>query len=238
MLLPSSCVLCGAAVPLRIASGTSVDRVFASTCPRCLASVEMIEGETCERCGRGLISEDGLCVRCRGRDGTNRNIALVEYRGTAKEVLATYKLAGHRRLSIAIADLLLARLESVLRHTVVVPVPSSPERRSVLGWDPVAALLCRIAAEVDLSVAPLLKRRRGRQQKELGFEERVDNARRLFATAGSGTILQRTCGCLESGRGLFLFDDVYTTGATIEACRSLLEEAGIPVSGSVTVAVD
>ena len=54
-------------------------------------------------------------------------------------------------------------------------------------------------------------------QKELNDRERLENLKRAFHLSKNKVKLKR----------LLLVDDIYTTGATIEACTQVLLQAGI-----------
>lgn len=197
-----------------------------------------MSGSVCGRCGRSLISEDILCTDCRIRGDTCNNRAAAEYRGRLREVIALYKLSGRRDLSSFLADLLVAGVGKEFFGGTVVPVPPSPQRFKRLGWDPVLELLRCLEKPLEIRIRPLLRRFPGPQQKELGYEERLLNAAAVFG-------LRRKADPISGGsvegpgsRSVVLFDDIFTTGATVSVCSRLLENAGFEVAGSVTLAVD
>ena len=74
---------------------------------------------------------------------------------------------------------------------------------------------------------PLYIKRRGRPQKELTREQRLQNARGAFGCR-PGTDL--------TGRRVLLIDDIITTGATASACTLALLEAGAVEVTAVAIA--
>ena len=74
---------------------------------------------------------------------------------------------------------------------------------------------------------PLYIKRRGRPQKELTREQRLQNARGAFGCR-PGTDL--------TGRRVLLIDDIITTGATASACALALLEAGAVEVTAVAIA--
>lgn len=231
-LFSGGCILCG---DLRSPGDSPL-------CPACRDECRTLSEPLCTRCGRPLVSEHLLCTHCRDRQDGCRNRAAVDYRGRLREVIALYKLSGRRELGAFLAGLLVAGVGEALSGKTVVPVPASSARLKELGWDPVVELLRRLEKPLSIRIRPLLLRFPGPQQKELGYEERLVNASALFGLRrqprrfvegppdGSATDPE--------ARSVILFDDIFTTGATVSVCRGLLEDASFEVAGSVTLAVD
>ncbi len=227
-LFPGCCTLCG-----RVSiSGHPV------LCSACRGECVPINGPVCGRCGRPLISEDTLCSRCRDRRDNCENRSAAEYRGRLQEVISLYKLSGNRELAGFLSALVLRAFGETPVERVVVPVPPSPQRLRALGWDPVSEVLRCVGKRLSIQVLPLLARTEGMQQKELGYEERRENANSLFSVRLEGRSPQAPAFRELGGSGVILFDDVFTTGATMSVCRRLLEAEGFKVTGSRTIAVD
>ena len=117
---------------------------------------------------------------------------------------------------------------------LVVPCPSTTAARRRRGGNLVDALAAGLAdgltaGGVPARMAPVLVRARGHDQVGLGARERSRNL------AGQVRVPARHAARL-AGRHVLVVDDVLTTGATIAACRSVLERAGAHVVGAVTLA--
>lgn len=231
-LFSGGCVLCGEVRR----SGVS------PLCPACTEECRAISEPRCIRCGRSLVSEHGVCTDCRDRQDGCKNRAAVDYRGCLRELITLYKLSGRRELGALLAGLLVAGVGDALFGKTVVPVPASPARLRGLGWDPVLDLLRRIEKPLSIRIQPLLLRFPGPQQKELGYDERLSNAASLFGlrrkAARSFAVAPATPPAPPQSRSVILFDDIFTTGATVSVCRGLMESAHLEVAGSVTLAVD
>ncbi len=227
-LLPGCCILCGSVS----FSG------YPGLCSVCRGDCVPINGPVCGRCGRPLISEDSLCSRCRDRPDNCENRSAADYRGRLREVISLYKLSGKKELAGFLSELLLPAFGETLVGKVVVPVPPSPQRLKGLGWDPVVEVLRCVEKRLSILILPLLVRNEGVQQKELGYEERRENARTLFSVRWGRRAPKAPAFRDPRSSGVVLFDDVFTTGATMSVCRRLLETEGLKVTGSLTIAVD
>jgi predicted amidophosphoribosyltransferase len=79
-----------------------------------------------------------------------------------------------------------------------------------------------------LPLARVLERGSSAQQKKLGRAERLDNAGSAF----------RMRPRARAPREALLIDDVFTTGATAEACAHALKNAGADSVSVLVLAVD
>jgi len=241
-VLPRSCVLCGRPLVLAWPSGPLARpdsprkkllalgerRPPPPLCPQCMGALHPITGPRCERCGIGLISEQGLCLRCRERDWSfDRVFALFSYEGAFKRLLTAYKFGDRRSLAPLFAALFAECIESRWPDRVLVPVPPRPGKLRERGWDQVESI-ARILERQGFVVRRILRRRGSSQQKRLGLRERRDNA--------------RTAYCLVRGASvpsdILLIDDVVTTCATAEACAAALRAAGAASVSVLALAAD
>ncbi|MCB0064406.1 MAG: ComF family protein [Caldilineaceae bacterium] len=99
----------------------------------------------------------------------------------------------------------------------VVPVPLHEKRRQERGYNQselLASAFCR-QSQLPLRSEWLMRRRATQSQVGLSATERQQNVASAF-------VADHTV----RGKRLILFDDVYTTGATIDACARALHTAG------------
>lgn len=107
--------------------------------------------------------------------------------------------------------------------TVLVPVPISAKRRRYRGFNQAEILADGLAKELGLSSARLVRRIRNTMpQSGLSPKERKKNL------AASLAWDEKEAGRLrELPEAVALVDDIFTTGATMEACTEVLQEQGI-----------
>ena len=112
-------------------------------------------------------------------------------------------------------------MRGFLSGATVVPVPLFRSRLRERGYNQAALLAEELARQVPrVRVEDLLLRRRDTgTQTKLKREAREKNMRRAFAV--------RRAGMLERTRRHVVLDDVFTTGATLNACAAALVDAGV-----------
>jgi ComF family protein len=226
-LYPLRCMSCG-----RLLAGEKT--AITGLCRRCtleLFDLRLRENLCC-RCGRPLISEEGECLYCRGREyqfESNHSIFL--YEGKVRELIGLYKFKSQRGLAGLWAWFFADYLRRKYPDAVVVPVPgrkSSVRRR---GWDQMGLITRILEKKYKISVRYLLVRRGGASQKTLSYEGRMNNLR--------GRIRLRR-GFIEA-EGLLtgeilLVDDIFTTGASLSEAARILKEAGAESIRTLTIA--
>jgi ComF family protein len=210
-LVPSRCVVCGC-------SGTDL-------CGVCSNALRRVGDVSCARCGAPTLLVVARCRECAGRRlGFAQARAAIVYDARAKRLVRAWKEQGVRRLAPHALALVLAEVPRP-RADAVVPLPPDGERGLRRGRHPaqqLAALLAeawRLPAEESLVRTPSVLRQRG-----LSVTERRRNVRGVFAVQE------------EPPRRVVLVDDVYTTGATVDAAARALRHAGSAHVEVVTLA--
>jgi ComF family protein len=143
-------------------------------------------------------------------------MAAFAYAGPMRRALAALKYSGASRLAPILArsaQPALGRLIAITGSAVLVPVPVHRERRRERGYNQ-AELIARAIGPT----APLLERvRPTTKQHRLDRSARLANLRGAFRVAPD-VALPST---------VIVVDDIITTTATLEACASVLREAGV-----------
>ena len=227
---PTGCGCCGKALG-------HADARF-GLCEKCRTAfgLALVIGRRCRYCGKPLITEKENCLSCREKkaaeinqyDGHVKRLRLLfPYVGKFRTALGAFKFERATGLGIFFAYCLSLSLEAfglqalepeALEKTAWVPVPPRPGKIRRQGWDQVeflAKLLDKaggfaIGRTFRPPVKRCLKRLPSKSQKLLNREERLANL--------SG----RICCVKKPPETAILFDDVMTTGATIDACAAAL----------------
>jgi ComF family protein len=199
----------------------------AAVCPDCRAKLVPLPDPRCERCGAPVVTASPRCHECRGRGLSFRAAwAAFAYEATAQRIVVALKARGATRAAAFMAGEIASRAPPLLLEGALVPVPAHPARRRREGLNQAASLAHALERAVGLPFADVLERRRSSTpQVGLARRERLVNAR------GSVTVRRPP----PPGR-LVLVDDVYTTGATLDACGRALAGAGARDLAAVTFA--
>lgn len=221
-LYPRNCVLCGV---------EGVEGV----CEECALSFVQVELPYCIKCGKPLrqaFSEDS-CAECYGKwKHIDRARSLFIYKAPASVVLHRFKY--QRRIGLggffgkflaeifpsvsALSALFGWELEEV--PILIVPVPIHPVKKFTRGFNQNEVVLQFYAPVVGIPVSNLMTRRKfTRSQVGLTEQKRFQNVKRAF-------FVPRKLSEQIEGKSVLLFDDLITTGATINSAAYALKEAG------------
>lgn len=202
LLFPPRCAAC--------------DAPGAVLCDSCASMLPLItEGRACPLCGAPM---DDICAECVGRSfsfSACRTVGL--FKPPLSSVVTVYKDGGERRLIPVIGALVASRLAEWAEWAdAIVPVPPRPAAKSTRGFDHMGLVVRDVAARTGLPVRASLEVRNAADQRQLGRDDRFANALGRYTARGDATLPQR----------LLLVDDVFTTGATLEACAAVLLRSG------------
>jgi ComF family protein len=195
----------------------------------------------CLRCGWPFPGPGGtegavrpLCQRCREReDHFTLARAVLRYRegGIAREAILLAKHGGRISLLRHLAALLAEEAPGHLALAAwdgLVPVPLHWGRRLRRGFNQAEILARGVGRRHHLPILRgALRRVRATPPQQGDADARRANLRDAFAVPNRSIV---------AGRRLLLVDDVFTTGATANACARVLLAAGADAVGILTLA--
>ena len=225
------------AAPCRICEATLTTASRIPVCEACLDALRPIAGPLCATCGRPFASvaavaaAQPLCHLCRRSVyDFDRARSFTPYDDLATKAVVLLKYHAVTPLAGWFAEQLaeLVRAEKLVAD-VVVPVPLHLQRRRERGHNQAELIARPLAARLGLPLQPaLLVRTKPRPAKHrLTRKERWSSVRGAYAAQERANIDKQR---------VLLVDDVFTTGATLDACSRALRKAGAAGIIGVTVA--
>ncbi len=163
--------------------------------------------------------------------------AAVRFNDTARILVHGLKYADRLDMAAVMARLMAQAGHALLAEAdMIVPVPLHMVRlwrrrfnQSALLARDLHALRARMGHQLPVRVGILHRIRRTPSQTQLDRGLRRANVDGAFALSRAGEVEVR-------GRAVLLVDDVYTTGATLNACATVLRRAGAARVDVVTFA--
>lgn len=237
LISPPRCLGCGVSLQEQALGLMPADQLV--LCDPCRSALPELFAPLCSRCGRPLISERELCLRCREAESALTTVrGLFSYRDAAKGVVGSLKEAGEPRTATFLAREILRRGLLSPETSLLVPVPASRMGRRHRGFDQSHLLATRLSRESGVPLKALLGRRGGGEQKRLDRKGRMENMKDQLYIGRRGALSEGSVLDENLPREITLVDDVVTTGATLETAAQLLLEAGSDRVRAVVIALD
>lgn len=171
-----------------------------------------------------LLSEGGKCPRCQEKKLSGLYFALsYKEKELAKKLIYQFKYAPYiKDLAQTLAGILAEHLfitgknkEEIWKNSVLMPIPLDIKKLKSRGYNQSEELAKELSKIINVPVVlnNLVKTKYTKPQMELSKEERQKNLQGAFALKNPSEV---------EGLKIFLVDDVYTTGSTMEECANVL----------------
>jgi ComF family protein len=136
--------------------------------------------------------------------------------GALQRLIGGFKFRNMKAASGDLAELLHRRLPPLPRHTILVPIPTTPAHIRERGYDHMLLIARALGRMRHLPVHQVLKRDNILIQHHANRQQRLQQASTAF----------RIEGVIDPRATYIVLDDVVTTGATIAQAALLLQNAG------------
>jgi len=223
----------------RVCLGSVEERALGVACRKCWESTRIFNGpETiCWKCGALLLEEEisadqSKDIRCHRCDSDSFTAARAV--GLYENALRVSVLESKRRphLSSVLINLLLdaAQREPLNKTTCVIPVPLHEKRLRERGFNQASVIAEALAKHLKLPLDETsLTRIRGSEKYRAGLDPkgRRDTVSKAFLVRYPRLVADET---------ILLIDDVFTTGATVNACAEALIKANARAVFVLTIA--
>ena len=226
-ILPPRCLMCG-----------SVVNSDNSLCNECFSKINFVSRPYCKHCGmpfyKSIDNEDALCIHCLNPKNNDKFRMLrfgVEYDEFSKKIILDFKFLDHLEnrklltnwLNIAGVDIFDAGVD------LIIPVPLHFTRLLKRKYNQSAILAKELSLlrDVEVDYKSLRRHKKTTPQVLCSGKERLKNVKKAFEVVDIEKI---------KGKRIVLIDDVYTTGATLRECASVLLKGGAKSVDALTIA--
>jgi len=218
VIFPSSCLHCSEPIE---------DTPYRNLCAACARELYLVSSPACSTCGFpffGALIGDQICPHCADLDPVfEEGKTLFLAKGPGRALI--HALKYHQGFYI------LKDVETMLRQSpeyldylcqsVLVPVPLHSVKQRQRGFNQSERIARKLAQVVGggCCVELLLERSKyTKTQTRLSREARERNVKNAFSLTTNALLMPDT--------HYILVDDVFTTGATLNACSRVLRDAG------------
>jgi ComF family protein len=213
------------ALPERCPSCGVIAATGGAFCATCWNALHFLGPPACARCDLPLpygSAESRTCAVCLAKPPQHDGIkAAVAYGPIARDVALRLKYGGRIGLAHMIANQLQRHVRDLPADALLVPVPLHWTRLWARSFNQSVLIARALAAASGMQICPdlLIRNRRTTPLGGLNPRERKQMVSGAFE-------LHSKRAELVTGRHVLLVDDVYTSGATTDACVRILKKGG------------
>lgn len=163
-------------------------------------------------------------------------IAIFPYEGIIRQAILKLKYNFVFDLADELIDLAVRLIEAKQfdypNYLILTPIPLHWTRRNWRGFNQAKILGKKMAEELGIDFCPdlLIRSRPTKPQVKLKGKERKENVKGAFRINPTYQLI------INNYKLIILFDDVWTTGATMKECGRVLKKAGVKRVFGLTLA--
>lgn len=187
-------------------------------CDRCYEKIPFITGKTCKICG-GHVNNGQVCIDCKGSNYSfEKSYCICEYKDILRDVILKYK-NGAKYIAKPLATIVDKYFDNLkISYDMIVPMPIHPHRRKQRGFNQSQLLLMELAKHNEKIREDIIIRSKDTpHQTGLNRENRKSNLQGAFSVLDKKEI---------KGKTIIVFDDIYTTGSSMQECAKTLKDNG------------
>lgn len=210
LLYPARCPVCHGVI-----------RGKGDVCHACRKRLHYIKEPKCKKCGKEIEkSEEEYCGDCkRFYHAYDRGAAVFAYDEVMRRSIAMFKYHNRREYAKFYAREMYRCQKRFLQSCapeVILPVPVHKMKKRQRGFNQAELVAKELGKLIGVPVDTeyLIRKEKTAPQKELTRLQRKKNLKNAFAIGKTGKIYER----------VLLVDDIYTTGATIDAISEILRK--------------
>ena len=206
-------------------------------CGDCLSSIEVLEYRYCPFC-KERVFEKGTCKKHQSKNLNGLFFATSYKNPLVKKLIKKFKYPPFLReltlplSSLIITHFILSENKIIFNNqedSLFIPVPLFPSKKRWRGFNQSEEITKELSIflKIPYQVNNLIKIKETQSQVELSKEERERNIKNSFKIKNPLEI---------QGKRIFLVDDIFTSGATMEECARLLKGSGVKEVWGIAVA--
>ena len=190
-------------------------------CPPCKSKLYYIREPKCKKCGKEIEkNEEEYCKDCqRFSHSFDKGAAVFAYDERMRRSISMFKYHNRREYAAFYASEMYEQCKSFLelcKPDVLIPVPIHKQKRRKRGFNQAELVAKELGKllHVPIDCKCLIRTEKTTPQKELTRRQRKENLKKAFQAADQEITYER----------ILIIDDIYTTGATIDAVCDILRE--------------
>ena len=143
-----------------------------------------------------------------------------EYKNLIRNLILKYKFYDYGYLSNLFSNVILnnKKINEIIKsYDIIIPVPMSKIKKKIRGYNQTELIAEYFKNYISIDKSSLIKLRKTKTQSTLLAYERAENIKNAFEVIDSSKI---------KNKNIIVFDDIVTTGLTVNEISKVLKNAG------------
>lgn len=186
-------------------------------CDDCYAKIHFIKGKICKKCGINIKSGE-VCIDCKGANyAFERVFCICEYSDIIQYAILKLK-KGSKYMAYPLAELVSDYINQLnIPYDFIVPMPIHPNRLKERGFNQSQLLLSQTKNQKKVRNDIIVRSKDTPHQTGLNRDNRKTNLDGAFKVINKKDIKDKI---------VLIFDDIYTTGSSMQECAKTLIDSG------------
>lgn len=203
-------------------------------CIECIAKIEWTIHQICPVCEKAAI--DGAThPKCRSKYSLDGLTNFFRYRGIIRQAIKSVKYrfisdVALEFINLIPSELLFLTMKQCSNETILVPVPLHPSRLRFRGFNQTEILGRIVAKRLKIPLRTDLLERIRKSVPQVEMKDRKERLRNMDKVFSVNNVTMKQINYV------ILFDDVFTTGATLRAAANVLKRTGANSVWGITLA--
>jgi len=192
-------------------------------CEKCLKAMEVAVGQSCVVCNKQATISNQLCEVCQDNFCFDTVFVMSTYDGVIKQIIGDLKFNYVEEVADRLAEMYaqavdMARLGGKMNGQLLIAIPLHKKRFLERGFNQSELIAQQFGKYYNMNINNkcLQRIRNTKQQANLNKEERLENMKDAFCAKFD-----------QVPHIVYLFDDVFTTGQTMNEAAKALKKAGV-----------
>lgn len=143
-----------------------------------------------------------------------------EYKNLIRKLILKYKFYDYGYLSNLFANVILnnKKINEIIKsYDIMISVPMSKNKKRIRGYNQTELIVKHFEEYIQINSTCLIKVKNTKTQSTLVATERVENIKNAFKIIDNNIV---------ENKNVILFDDIITTGVTVNEISKILKKAG------------
>ena len=199
--------------------------------PSCGVCGKLGEGYLCKECEKEL---NKYTINCNDFKQKTDILHIFQYKELIRKLIIQYKFNNKSYLYKTFCEFIVKNKKAfdfIKSYDIIIPVPIHKKRYRARGYNQSELIAKELAKKMKIKIFTdvLIKTKNNKVQSSLNKEDRKNNVKDVYKLINKEKIYNKK---------VLIFDDIYTTGATIEACKKEILKANVKQFGILTLAKD